>query len=371
MDDRATLSLKVMRQSPNRHGVEGFDLGLNIHARALAQLDSRLKSGQSQAMKRLAILTTGGTIAMRADAGGAAQIALDAVDIVAAAPRLGGLAELSARAVLSKPSSSFTLKDLAAISQAVNAAGGADGILVTHGTDTMEETAFALELTLAHQTPLVLTGAMRRFDQPGADGAANLEAAGLVALSSASQGRGALLVMDDEIHWAPLVRKVHAFRTHAFSSAPFGPIGWVAEGQVRYALRPDMTYPKLHIGQQHVSVAILEAGPGLEADLVKTVGKARSARVVSLPGAGHVNAEAVGSLARLASEKPVVFATRTGGGATLEASYGYPGSESDLISRGLIPAGALDARKARILLMILLSTGTGKAEIAEVFATLP
>jgi len=322
-------------------------------------------------MKRLAILTTGGTIAMRADAGGPAQIALGASDIAAAAPRLAELADLSPTAVLSKPSASFTLRDLASISRAVEAASGADGIVVTHGTDTLEETAFLLQLTASHQTPVVMTGAMRRFDQPGAEGAANLEAAGLVALAPASRGRGVLVAMDDEIHWAPLIRKIHAFRTHAFSSAPFGPIGWVAEGEVRYALKPDMAYPKLSIGEHEAKVTILEVGPGLEASLVEAVGAISDALVVSLPGAGHVAAEAVQALAALAEAKPVVFATRTGGGRTLEASYGYAGSEADLIAHGLVPAGALDARKARVLLMVLKSANADLAEVRRVFGDLP
>ncbi len=322
-------------------------------------------------MKRLAILTTGGTIAMRADAGGPAQIALQAADIAAAAPRLRDLAEIIATEVLGKPSSSFTLRDLAALARAAEAAGGADGIVITHGTDTLEETAFALQLTATHRTPVVLTGAMRRFDQPGADGAANLEAAGLTALDPASRGRGVLVTMDDEVHWGPLVRKAHAFRTHAFSSAPFGPIGWVAEGRVRYALKPDMAYPKLSIGERDAVVPILEAGPGLEPAVVDAMGGVADALVVSLPGAGHVAAEAVASLASLAAKRPVVFATRTGAGRTLERSYGYAGSEADLLSRGLIAAGALEARKARILLMILLSNGASAAEVETVFRALP
>ena len=338
---------------------------------AVAQLDSRLKSGQSGAMKRLAILTTGGTIAMRSDAGGPAQIALRAADIAAGAPRLGEMAHIELTEVLSKPSSSFTLRDMAAIADTVDQAAGADGIVVTHGTDTLEETAFALQLVASLAAPIVLTGAMRRFDQPGADGAANLEAAGLAALDPVSRGRGVLVAMDDEIHWGPLVRKAHAFRTHAFSSAPFGPIGWVAEGRVRYALKPDMVFPKLAIGPRDAVVPIIEAGAGLEPEVVAALGAVADALVVSLPGAGHVAADAVAALAALAARKPVVFASRTGAGRTLEASYGYAGSEADLLARGLIGAGALDARKARILLLVLLSGEASAAEIAKVFAALP
>jgi len=322
-------------------------------------------------MKRLAILTTGGTIAMRADAGGPAQVSLRAEDLLAAAPRLRQVAEIALTDVLAIPSASFGLTELRQISEAVNQAGAADGIVVTHGTDTLEETAFALALTVTHEAPVVLTGAMRRFDQPGADGAANLEAAGLTAVDSASRGKGVLVAMDDEIHAGPLIRKAHAFRTHAFSSAPFGPIGWVAEGQVRYALQPAIRYPTLAFGAREAAVPILEVGPGLEPVVVEALANTADALVVSLPGAGHVAARAVDALAATARIKPVVFASRTGAGRTLTASYGYAGSETDLIARGLIPAAALDARKARVLLMILLSAGAAPDEVRERFAALP
>lgn len=319
---------------------------------------------------QLVVITTGGTIAMRADAGGPAKVSGQAGDILAAAPYLASVAEVVHRDALGIPSASFTLADLANIVRAANEAGGADGIVVTHGTDTLEETAFALELTVTHGTPVVLTGAMRRFDQPGADGAANLEAAGLTALSPLSRDKGVLVTMDDEVHWGPLIRKVHAFRTHAFSSAPFGPIGWVAERTVRYALKPDIRFPKLALGERAAVVPILEAGPGLEAEVVEAVGAVADALVLSLPGAGHVAAGAVAALEKLAKTIPVIFATRTGAGRTLAASYGFAGSETDLIARGLTPAGALDARKARILLMVLLSADAPRAGVDGTFAGL-
>lgn len=322
-------------------------------------------------MPRLAILTTGGTIAMRATAGGPATLSGQGGDVLAAAPHLADLAEVVHRDVLGIPSTSFSLDEFAAIVRATNEAGDADGIVVTHGTDTLEETAFALELTATGGAPIVLTGAMRRFDQAGADGAANLEAAGLTALSPLSRDKGVLVTMDDEIHWGPLIRKVHAFRTHAFSSAPFGPIGWVVERTVRYALRPDIGYPKLELGPRAAVLPILEAGPGLEPEVVESLGAVADALILNLPGAGHMAGRAVAAAEALAKRIPVVFATRTGGGRTLASSYGFAGSETDLIARGLIPAGALDARKARILLMVLLSADAPRALVEATFAALP
>jgi L-asparaginase len=321
-------------------------------------------------MKRLTIITTGGTIAMSSAPGRLATMVGGAADIAAAAPYLAEVASLTQSEALALPSPSLSLRDLGTIAKAVGAAGDADGIVITHGTDTLEETAFALELTAPRGPPVVLTGAMRRADQPGADGPANLEAAGLTALSPLSRDRGVLVTIDDEIHWGPLIRKTHAFRTHAFSSAPFGPIGWVAERVVRYALRPDLAFPRLVMGERAAVVPILEAGPGLEPEAVAAVAEASDALVLSLPGAGHVAADAVATLETVARRIPVVFASRAGAGRTMAASYEYPGSETDLIGRGLIPAGALDARKARILLLVLLSADAAHAEIARTLAGL-
>jgi L-asparaginase len=240
-------------------------------------------------------------------------------------------------------------------------------VVITHGTDVLEETAFALELLIRTDTPIVLTGAMRLANQPSADGDANLIAACRVAGSGAARGKGVLVVFDDEIHWAPLAKKRHAFRTHAFSSEPFGPLGWVAEGRVRFTLRPEKSLPHLVWGGRETIVPILEAGPGLEPGLVKNFPPC-DALVLALPGAGHV-ADTVPAILE-AMPMPVVFASRTGAGETLTHSYGYAGGEIDLIRRGLIPAGPLDARRARIALAILLSNGAAKPDIAAFFGSL-
>jgi L-asparaginase len=315
---------------------------------------------------RLIILAAGGTIAMT----GADAPRLDAKALAAVLPQLADIAEIETRDVLGKPSASLTLEDLALIAaRALEASRVADGIVITHGTDTLEETAFALALLTRTQTPIVLTAAMRRADQPGADGPANLLAAARVAVSRVARGKGILVVMDDEIHAGALIRKAHSFRTHAFSSLPFGPIGHVAEDRVRFALQPAAELSHLVYGGGTPVVPILEAGPGFEREtLAALAAGAVAGLVLSLPGAGHVAGEAAPGLGRLAERIPVVFASRTGAGETLRATYGYPGGEIDLIGRGLIPAQGLDARKARIALQLLLSVGAPLVKIRAVFA---
>jgi L-asparaginase len=315
----------------------------------------------------LILISAGGTIAM-ADGG---PPRLDAKSLAAALPQLAAIAAIETRDTLAKPSASLTLADIARIAEATFAAAtAADGVVVTHGTDTLEETAFALAVLGRTETPIVLTAAMRRADQPGADGPANLLAAARVAASEAARGMGILVVLADEIHAGPLIRKTHAFRPHAFSSAPFGPLGYVVEERVRFALRPALAPPHLVYGGGAPAVPILEAGPGLEGETVAALAAgALDGLVLSLPGAGHVAAEVAPALGALARKIPIVFASRTGA-ETLRGSYAYAGGEIDLIACGLIPAGRLDARKARIALQLLLSDGADISRMRSVFAAL-
>jgi L-asparaginase len=315
---------------------------------------------------KIALLTTGGTIAMQATDKGA--------NLGAPPPFVEMLgralpdAQVTLIPVLARPSAGFTIADIAAIAAAARkAAESHDGVVITHGTDVLEETAFALELLTRTDTPIVVTGAMRLANQPSADGDANLIAACRVAGSAEARGKGVLVVFDDEIHWAPLAKKRHAFRTHAFSSEPFGPIGWVVEGRVRFTLAPEKRLPHLIWGGRETVVPILEVGPGLEPDLVRQFPKC-DALVLALPGGGHVADTTPALLEALLM--PVVFASRTGAGETLTHSYGYPGGEIDLIARGLIGSGPLDARRARIALAILLSNGASKQDIAAFFGSL-
>ena len=317
---------------------------------------------------KVVLLTAGGTIAMIAKGAGGA---LDAAALSASlGDAISGI-ELATRDVMAKSSSGFTLGDLANIAgEAGEAAKQADGVVITLGTDTLEETAFALALLLRTEVPVVLTAAMRQPRQLSADGPANLAAAIRVAASPKAHGLGVLVVMADEIHAGALVRKVHSFRTHAFSSAPFGPIGWVAEGRVRIALAPRLDLPLLEYSGGEPVVPIVESGNGLEAQVIEALAPICDGLVIALPGVGHVAAGAVDALAMLAAKRPVVFASRTGAGETFRASYGFGGGETELIQRGLIGAGPLDGRKSRILLQLLLASGKSIADIRAVFAAL-
>jgi L-asparaginase len=248
---------------------------------------------------------------------------------------------------------------------------GADGAVLTLGTDTLEEVAFALDLLIDSDRPMVLTGAMRFANQPGAEGAANLKAAFDVASDPDAGGRGVLVVMNDEIHAARFVTKANTMSTAAFSSAPFGPIGIVQEGRPVWAFRPNSWPGKIPAARISPQVPILTPGFGDDPRYLELLlSDPPDGAVIAALGAGHVPARLVDALEKLAKQCPVVLASRIFQGPTLRQTYGYPGAEMDLIARGLIPSGILNAAKAKVLLQILLSTRQPPADIKAAFEKL-
>jgi L-asparaginase len=322
----------------------------------------------------ISVVGMGGTIAMAPSASGGIVPSLAADDLVASVPGLADLdVDITAATLRSLPSPSLGFDDLVALSDRVRAelAGGADGVVITHGTDTIEETAFFLDLTVPDDAPVVVTGAMRHPEAAGADGPANLYAAVRVASSPAARGLGCLVVMSDEVHGARFVRKSHTSSTAAFVSPGFGPLGLVVEGdpRIRGAARTGLTLPA---GPQvaQVRVGMITMALGDDGTLLRRAAAeppAFDGLVIAGLGAGHVPAGLVPLVAEQAARMPVVLSTRTGAGSVLRRTYGYPGSERDLLERGLILSGFLDPAKARILLQLLLASGADEQAIASAF----
>ncbi|GGE41274.1 hypothetical protein GCM10007276_18310 [Agaricicola taiwanensis] len=181
----------------------------------------------------IVVMALGGTIAMT-DAAAGVSPKLSAAELVAAVPALSGYPNLSARSFRQVPSPHLTFADLEALASAIgdNFREGADGVVITQGTDTIEEAAFALDLLLDANAPVVVTGAMRSPTLAGADGPANLLAAVRTAASAGARGLGVIVTFNDEIHLARHVCKRHTSSTAAFVSPNTGPAGFVAEGRV-------------------------------------------------------------------------------------------------------------------------------------------
>lgn len=282
-------------------------------------------------------------------------------DLVAAVPALTEVATLRAETLAMLPSPSL---DEATVLRALawaeaEVAAGAVGVVLTQGTDTLEETAYLLDLLWARPEPLVVTGAMRSAQVPGADGPANLLAAVGCAAAPASRGRGVLVVLADEVHAARWVAKTDAMSPAAFRSPVTGPIGRFVESEAVFLTPLDPARPD--------ALPTPQTTPGPWVPLLTTYlgddGRALDALVaagadgVTLAGfgAGHVSATMAEAVGRAVATVPIVLTTRTGGGPTGRALYGYPGSEVDLLGRGVVGAGWLSPLKARLLLWTLLA----------------
>jgi L-asparaginase len=318
---------------------------------------------------QVVLLSLGGTIAMTRGRDGVVP-ALTAEDLVRSVPGLAEVADLEAVAFRQLPGASLALGDVVALADEIRGRD-ADGYVVTQGTDTLEETAFALDLLTDRRVPVVMTGAMRHPEAPGSDAAANLLAATLVAADPRTAELGTVVVLNDEVHAAWAVRKQHTTNPAAFASPVVGPVGLVAEGSVVLLARPAPAVPTLPQppGASDPAVALLAVGLGDDGRLARLLPTAGfDGAVVEATGGGHAPAVLVDDLEQLSRAMPVVLAARGRTGRVLTRTYGFPGSEIDLLRRGLIPAGLLDAVKARILLALLLRSGATRDEIAETFA---
>jgi L-asparaginase len=323
-------------------------------------------------MAKVSMLTLGGTIAMTpATSSGAVVPGLDANDLIRAVPELGQL-DVQLRAHdfrrLPSPDIGFTLMAELATRIEQEIANGANGIVVTQGTDTIEETSYFLDRTAGGDIPIVVTGAMRHPTQASPDGPANLLSAVRVAADPNARGLGCVVVMSDEIHAARYVRKSHSTSTGAFTSPNAAPIGHIVEQELVLLSRP-RPCPLLPRGPRlsSTSIGMVHAAMGDDGDWLKPFAEHTDGLVIAGFGGGHVPSRLVPLLAELAEAKPVVLASRTGSGPVLRRTYGYPGSEQDLLSRGLINAGFLDPFKARVLLHLLVAAGADHAEITRVF----
>ncbi|HKO27853.1 MAG TPA: asparaginase [Solirubrobacteraceae bacterium] len=323
-------------------------------------------------LPRVDYLAAGGTIATLDDGHAAAgRPTLTAEAIARSVPAIGEVADLRTAQFMQRPSPSITFADLLALRDeiALRIADGSAGIVITQGTDTIEETAFALDLLCPRSAPVVVTGAMRSPSVPGTDGPANLLAAVRVAASAVARDLGVLVVFNDEIHAARFVSKTHTSKPSAFQSRIIGPIGWLSEGHPVIVSRPVGRFCLNVPSDAHVPpVALIRVALDDDGRILRSLA-AHGFRGVVIEGfgGGHVTPPMVAAIEQLASEMPVVLASRTGSGELLRSTYRYRGSETELLEIGAIPAGMLDGLKARVLLSLCLAANPASEDVATAF----
>lgn len=323
----------------------------------------------------ITVLATGGTIAgAQADAAShayrAGALAVD--QLLAAVPGLAQLAEIRAEQIASVGSQNMTHAvwlDLARRIDVLCQDPAVDGIVVTHGTDTLEETAYFLSLVIRHDKPLVLVGAMRPATAPGADGPANLLHAVALAGCAAAGGRGPLVVMNEDIHYAREIQKIACAGVNAFASPNRGRAGVMRGAHAQFFSRNDTVYGPasefsvdMLTGVDWPSVDVVHAGVGLDAEVIDFLATRAQGMVLAGVGDGNATELAMAGLQRAAARGvAVVRASRTGSGRVAR------NVEVDDDASGFIAAGELSPQKARILLMLGLLITSDSARLQNYF----
>ncbi len=308
--------------------------------------------------KKLLILHTGGTISMSEGEDG--KVSPSAKNpLLLALEKLNHPAQLEQEALLNVPSPHITLAHWQLLKQRIETAvleQGFDGIVITHGTDTLEETAYFLDLALAVDVPVAITGAMRSSNELGADGLINLQSAILVALCEESRHKGVLVVMNDEIHNAKFVTKTHTTNVATFQTPTFGPCGLVAKNRVIY-FQHLTQYERFPIQTLRKSnVQLVKAYVGMDSFLLQQLAQSGcDGVVIEALGAGNLPPSCLqGVNALLEAKIPVVLVSRAFNGITQDV-YDYVGGGKQLKQQGVIFTTGLSGQKARIKLMVLLN----------------
>jgi L-asparaginase len=331
---------------------------------AEAQFDPRNAQYPTGGRKpRIVIVATGGTIAgVGASATQTATYRAGAIGVdalVESVPGLSGVARVSAEQFASIDSKDMTPAIWILLLQKVQSLldqEDVDGIVITHGTDTLEETAFFLHLCLRTSKPVVITGAMRPSTSLSADGPANLFNAVTVAADTTSTGQGVLVVLNNQIHSARDVVKASTYSVAGFHSPEVGPLGWVQDDQVSFHGRPVRQTVRTiqpSMSDPLPSVEIVAAYAGASSLAIDAFVKAGvDGLVIAGTGAGSLSKQFECAVADASAQGVVVVrASRVGAGHVLRN-----GASSDDDFR-TIAAGMLPPTKARVLLMLALSSG--------------
>jgi L-asparaginase len=328
----------------------------------------------------IALLFTGGTISMKLDpATGAAVPALSGAEILQYVTDLGSIADVEYEEVSRLPGPHVTPEQMWRLARRAAAwldRPDVDGLVMTHGTDTLEETAYLLDLVLLSPKPVVMVGAIRTSSEPGWDGPANLLAAVRVAARTESRERGVLVVMNEQILTASEAQKVHTESSGSFASPEFGPVGVIDAGRVRYARmaprpgtwRDPAADAGLRVTRLEPRVDLIKATAGGDDRFVRcSLASGVKGIVFEAMGRGNLPpAMKPGIAEAIAAGIPLVISSRYGAGSVQER-YGYEGGGHDLAQMGVIFSGRLTGLKARMKLMVALGYTADITELRGIY----
>ena len=311
--------------------------------------------------KKILVLHTGGTISMQADASGAVVTSSDNPMNHVSNP-LEGI-QVHSLDFFNLPSPHIKPKHMLALYQKIKEeAANYDGVVITHGTDTLEETAYFLDTMEVPHMPIVLTGAMRSSNELGSDGVYNYLSALRVASDNRAADKGVLVVMNDEIHAAKYVTKTHTTNVSTFQTPTHGPLGLIMKQEILYFKTAE---PRVRFDLDHIQglVPIISAYAGMTDELIDMLDLEQlDGLIIQAFGAGNIPKETAQKLERLLQKGiPVALVSRCFNGIA-EPVYAYQGGGVQLQKSGVFFVKELNAQKARLKLLIALNAGlTGQA----------
>ena len=311
--------------------------------------------------KKILVLHTGGTISMQADASGAVVTSSDNPMNHVSNP-LEGI-QVHTLDFFNLPSPHIKPKHMLALYQKIKEeAANYDGVVITHGTDTLEETAYFLDTMEVPHMPIVLTGAMRSSNELGSDGVYNYLSALRVASDDRAADKGVLVVMNDEIHAAKYVTKTHTTNVSTFQTPTHGPLGLIMKHEILYFKTAE---PRVRFDLDHIQglVPIISAYAGMTDELIDMLDLEQlDGLIIQAFGAGNIPKETAQKLESLLQRGiPVALVSRCFNGIA-EPVYAYQGGGVQLQKSGVFFVKELNAQKARLKLLIALNAGlTGQA----------
>ncbi|MCS7233925.1 MAG: asparaginase [Synergistetes bacterium] len=315
-------------------------------------------------------MTTGGTISMDESGNSGLMPRLKGADLVSKLPVLpSNVSEIEVKEWKLLPSGYLTTRDVMELVRLIRELSKSyDGIVVTHGTDALEETSYMVDLLYGGAVPVVFTGAMYPLSFPGSDALRNLYNAIKVASCFDAIGQGVLVVMNDEIHAASEVIKLKSFGIDAFSSFPYGFLGSLTPNGVEFR-RKLLKREFYEIDEVEERVALIKVCFSMDPDIIDLLISANYKGIVlEGMGVGNVPPSLVPFLEKaLENGLFIVLASRCPGSDVIPI-YGYSGGSLDLVKRGIIPAGKLNGLKARVKLMVLLGVTRDIDELRERFS---